>query len=754
MSKHESFPDTSEATLVDLQFDDPKLNEYFAGSKEDAPETEPTNKEIAPTDGSSSEQTPALKQYQTERTAWKAARDNYTEAKNEYETRLTEYYKNYSDKGVFGRSTQKLSEWWKGQPEDLTELEADFKTARGEYASSLEAVMHSRSQTDGNNQEFNVTEHSTKNAFAQKFVLNPRRDQVALEKEHLVNTETAERAQQVLQTLSKHKWTIRIGMVTATGVAVGSGAGIIAGLGAASYRAARIVGGMAGGVAGAKFGDKLGRERVAAAKENLAQTQEDTILEYTTENIDQLESALVNAEQTVDAKEQQRKFAIIAGAIAGGGSLANLDRIAGAAGDALVSPAAASTADLEALSEAPTRGDLLRSTETDPGMSEDHWAKAVIEEPTADPEAEKIAAETMDALKSTDPEAREIAAETMRVLEETRPEIMIGDHMIESGDTLWHITKDSYSDHLEGLTNAQKNQVLDAVFDDLRKDPDLTKSLGIRSGNIDLIYPQDTLKMSLLDELVEEKITALNETGSVSDVSETATEASKVTASANPDGHTPHIPEPANATSGAITSVSSELQDGDLTPEITTTQSEPGVETVKTVGHDVKITNTTNAPSETILNVNTEELRAYQAAMAEHTRFYETRGAEVFGSEDAFKAAKLEAIEEIVGEQPKSWGGGDRFNPVYERIKLASLKVLAESGIADVQYLDRGAANQFLAALGLDQSNSNFQDLQRWHEFYKDAIKPSSLRTDGIVIKPNMTFDHLFMQYVIANNNR
>lgn len=846
MSKHESFPDVSEATpveAVDMKFDDPKLQEYFGGPKTEAEATEVSDtpeKTVPNTPEKPQEESAAELQYKVERSAWKQAKANYAEAKDSYETRLTEYYKNYSDKGIFGRGTQKFGEWWNGKPEDLQDLESEFKNARGAYALSLENVLGSRGESSEQNNNFDKTALDSKKAFAQKFVLNPRKDQIELQKEHLVDTKTAERATALLQTLSKHKWAVRVGVVTATGVAVGTGAGLAAGLGAAGYRAARMAGGVAGGVIGAKIGDRIGREGIEVAKENLTKTQEDTVAEFTVENIDKLETALVDAENTVDKKEQQRKYAIIAGAIVGGGSLANLDRITDAAGEAIASPAYASIPDepvessgvslydlkdkIKEIPNEPTLPETAPATdgasETEIGALSADTLKA-LEDARTDAEAKEIAEEAMHVLEETrvpgaDAEADAIAAEAMRILEETRPEINIGDHMVAEGDTLWKITKESFARQLEGLSEAQKNQVLDAVFDDLRKDPALATQLGIKSGNIDLIYPQDNLKMSVLESLVDEKVVAIgspeavpagsyvvekndnlwnitkeNFSGKLASLSE-ADRNNVLSAVFDDLRKNPELTESLGIRSGNIDLIYPDdtlkislleplleeklaaLENGTMTAptevtptEVTEPAIRPAIEAETTPKTEpVRVAENTAGDTEIRprvfemedgrKGVLTEELRAFQGSHAEYTKFFESKGAEVFGSERAFDAAQKAAVEEIVGKQPRTFSitGNKVLNPVYERVKMIPLQVLKENGALSAQQLDRGMAMRMLPQMGLDATEANYVDLQKWHAFYKDAMRSGNLQAEGIVIKPNMTFEHLFMQYIIANHNR
>lgn len=750
MSKFERIdPTAGEPVKAELDFADPELREAF--STED-PEAVGEAFESA---------------YRERLSEWRVAKAEYHAAKTAYETRLAEYYRNYSDKSIFGRSSQRLSEWWSGQPEDLTALEAEFKAARSAYAEGLQDVLAARGEQRIENVNFDASSTQTRSAFAQRFILEPKQDRLKVEKEHLHAAETVEHAQQILQTLQKHKWTVRVGAVTATGLLVGSGAGVAAGMAAGGVKAGRIALGAIGGTIGARIGDRIGREGVEDANAGLERTQREALEQFSVADIDRLETALLDAQSTVDTKERAHKYKVIAGALIGGGSLANLDSI----GDVMVSEAHA------AIPDDPFHGtgdnSLAGSIDAEVNAGLDAQAA------TADAEAEALAAETMEALRDTTP---------------------VADHTIERGDVLWNITKESYAHQLEGLSETQQNQVLDAVFDRLRADPALTEALGVKSGNIDLIYENDVLHMSTISDLVAtemDRLSAPIPEGAAEVASgDTLWHLTKDAYAEQLEGlsHTqqnqvldgvfdavrsdPRLIEELGVESGNIDLIRpNEVMHLDRLAELIdrevarvtdgATPSDGAAPTAEILregptdmehleptevverGETVDAPRASADPALAETDVITAAERAEAVATLELPEALAETVLQRYGTAEAFQAAKLAAIEDIVGEQPPTWGGGERFNPMFEKIKRIPLSALAENGLDEIPRLEQPNIDQFLSRAGMDLSDSNRVDLQTWHGFYRDLIQPEQLKALGISVTPEMTFNHLFTEYVL-----
>lgn len=825
MSKFESI-NSPEATPVEAepQFSDPALQEAFASKNE-------TTSEEAEVDFETS--------YREQLTSWREAKAEYQAQKSAYNERLADYYQDYSKKSIFGRGSQKLGEWWNGQPDDLTSMEEAYKSTRSKYAQELQEILHTRGELRDSNVDFDTENTQTKTAFAEKFILRPKAEQLAVEKEHLLDSETVEQAQKVLQTLAKHKWTIRVGAVTVAGVVVGSGAGAIAGLGAAGFRAARIAGGVAGGTIGAHIGNRSGTKDVEAAQQKLTEAEVNSIESFSVTNIDALESALTKAEETVDASERTRKYKIIAGALLGGGSLANIDNIL----ESTVSTAEAQTVETVDLPLDAEPSNTMMENPHLRAMFDENLARAAADaevtetppvETTDEPEIDfSLPLETEPsntmmenphlremfdrniAAAAAEAEAGEIAAEAMEVLQETAPEaVPVGDHVVEGGDTLWKITGESFADQLEGLSETQQNQVLDAVFDDLRQNPDLVRELGIRSGNVDLIYPQDTLQMSLLSDLVAEKILEYGpstepstaEAGSVAVESKdtlwdiTAQEYQEELSSLTEEQKNqtlsnvmqriqaePAVMEQLGISSGNVDTIfagEDRLQMDILQPIVAeeATRVLEGVSTIEPASPSEAVVSTPEPVATTELeDTPAPEVTPTTQAVAEDAietseqppvRNEISREAiataslelglppsiaqealRVFGTTEAFAAAKLDAIEDLVGEQANSWGGGERFNPVFEALKGIPLQTLQENNLHLATQLEQPYIDQFLGRMNMDLTDTNRHDLQIWHSFYRDSIQPNRLEALELEVTPTSTVDDLFSKYVIRTAN-
>jgi len=78
-------------------------------------------------------------------------------------------------------------------------------------------------------------------------------------------------------------------------------------------------------------------------------------------------------------------------------------------------------------------------------------------------------------------------------------------YTVEKGGNLWKITEKMFPDSFDGLSQAEQSQRLSAVMSIVQKSPELLEASGIKSGNVDLIYPGDTLNLepikSILDSL-------------------------------------------------------------------------------------------------------------------------------------------------------------------------------------------------------------------------------------------------------------
>ncbi len=100
-------------------------------------------------------------------------------------------------------------------------------------------------------------------------------------------------------------------------------------------------------------------------------------------------------------------------------------------------------------------------------------------------------------------------------LNEATPALAPSVYEVKSGDTLWKIMENKYADSvLKDLSAAEKNRVLDALFDKARADTALRESIGLNpraGGDIDKLWPGDKLNTTGLEAELK-KIVAGTET--------------------------------------------------------------------------------------------------------------------------------------------------------------------------------------------------------------------------------------------------
>lgn len=78
------------------------------------------------------------------------------------------------------------------------------------------------------------------------------------------------------------------------------------------------------------------------------------------------------------------------------------------------------------------------------------------------------------------------------------------EYQVQKGDTIWDILKSenrANSPEFSKLSNAEQNVVLDKLLEKVRINPELAKTLGLKSGvDIDLIYPGENIKLADLNQ--------------------------------------------------------------------------------------------------------------------------------------------------------------------------------------------------------------------------------------------------------------
>ena len=760
-----------------------------------------------------------LEAYRAARGEWLTSKGLYSKAQLEYQAALRRYNEDYSEKGIIGRAIQAGTKYFSesGLQKELKDKKEAFRSARLENAKQLQRVMSLRADVHEEYNDFDKTNHDTKVAFARKFITKPLAEELTINQESLKSTKSIEMSRRVMAKLGKHKWAVRIGSVTLTGIgaglAAGSGVALAAGGAAAALKALRVAGGVAGGIGGAKAGNWLGEKLTKDSDAQIASAEQTIQSNFNVESIDVLEKILTDANQSKENRENARKALTAIGAIVGGAGLAGL---AGFSDSAEAATASAS----ENIN--PIKPIAASTPDTTPTPANDAVGGEATISPEAPPKTTGVPTETpvevnitapAESLTEASPTEVNITAPAESLLE-ADPLI----HTVEKGDTLWAITKDTFGEKLSHLNNAEKNLILREVFVDAQKNPELLKELGVSSGNINLIYPDEKLNLEAIDSLVDDKVAALK-AGTLTVEKVSATAASEALRTEN--FKAPHMVPVENMSPTDIRHISQSPYESPVKETILTSvkdinhspnfapvenmsptgqesigriYGEDGIErTIKTTdygpGHtrteisevgpnsvnyehsETKITDTRSGGGQKFGPV--PDYRSAEPAPVEGSVRTDMELVRIshkldlptpltqsvideFGSVEAFKAVKIAAIEDIAGPQPSSWFGGEKFEPVFEKIKTIPLEgtVLPNGvkipGIAELANTGTGQRIAYLNLLGMDQSASNLTALNNWVAHYQEMTASTSRNGFGLTHTPNTTYNELFTKYILA----
>lgn len=139
--------------------------------------------------------------------------------------------------------------------------------------------------------------------------------------------------------------------------------------------------------------------------------------------------------------------------------------------------------------------DLLR---VDPEVNVDEVSVDREVSPAVPPE-DTSEATSMDTVGETAPETSptpEVAKENI--------------YTVQRGDNLWKIAAQYFEEELKNVPPEQYNIVLDKVFDNIESSAELKQSLGIKSGDIDLIYPNEQLNLTAVGEEIKRVLAETN----------------------------------------------------------------------------------------------------------------------------------------------------------------------------------------------------------------------------------------------------
>ncbi len=257
------------------------------------------------------------KLYRKERTEALAARKNFKVVEKAYNDQMKQFIADQSKfdrvkdgvRTLFGRKTT--------LPPELQALQNEYQEKRQSYVSEFGEALRVRGTLDGN-REFSMASDSAKMAFARKFILKPRSEQLAYEASLAMEREKASRVAKVMGVMKKHKGTTRvIGLTIAVGLGAFSGGSIGAGLGAARFATSLVVGAAVGGGVYQRMSN-----RVEKATENKKLATEALTTNFTVADLNTLEAELLQAEENEKRASYLRTAATI-GAGAGVGFAAS-----------------------------------------------------------------------------------------------------------------------------------------------------------------------------------------------------------------------------------------------------------------------------------------------------------------------------------------------------------------------------------------------------------------------------------------------
>lgn len=558
------------------------------------------------------------------------AKKNFKVKDREYKESLKAYYEDKNKDATWRakfrnglEDAQKVFGINPELPPALQAMKDESRRLRSLYVGSLVEALKERGEREGN-KEFYIENDQTKVAFGRKFILAPNQEILALQERNVLSPEVKARLNRVMQTMAKHKWATRIGIVTAAGVAAGlTGGAVLAGAG---FQASKMAISAALGAGAGYRANRIMQTKV----DNASQAFDKKSKEFNLANLDVFETELLKAQSDIKSAKTRQKVATIGAAVIAGGaagfSLSSVDvdgylpqsreglskeavgRIVSdeiAASEVVeqsvptvepvpvvVEPTVAVEKNVEVVPEKIDGINIERFTIPFYGNSGERLFETVISDIKIEGSfaAGELTAETRLALEkhiklSMDdalhahpyiPEEKLEADVLAKVqakfgtapwfadagitkidikgmsLEEyfpraTAPALDIAEHpipggnkievgigssdnvyteaapvrnevavsvergpstyVVQKGDTLSEITEKRFAEQLKDIPVEKRGVLLDELFRNIQADADLRNSLGIRSGDIDLIYANEKLNL----DGVEAELTRLVE---------------------------------------------------------------------------------------------------------------------------------------------------------------------------------------------------------------------------------------------------
>jgi hypothetical protein len=493
-----------------------------------------------------------------------AAKEDFRKKEKTYQENLKKHYENQSLLNKAFGGTRKIFGLKPKLPIELEKLEAEYKQAKKIYAYKLNEALKMRGLANVGNKEFIAGSDTSKRAFGKKFILNPYQELLSIQESVIASQEAKSRFKRILGLIGKHKKLTRtVGLLAAASIGAAGGGLIGGGLAATRWAVSTF-----GGATAAGYTAK--RMQTGVEKDTLkSQFAKNAALEsFTIEDLDNLDSAILNADQEKEIAEMRQKAFVIGTAVAVGG-------VAGFGTSYIpdMVPNVASSGAGSVAENVPARPGILNGDEVLPtkpnitpivlketsipyhGLNDGSGEyqtvlsdvkivgefKADSLTPAQQLELNKLIKLSADDLLSAHPKMSESVLETeifeklqnkfgkevwwkeanvsrvdigsievkpapgfenptQSVSEVETVEKVAYEYLVKKDDTLWAIVEKQFSEDLKDLPAAKKMEILDRLFERVEGDPELKASLNLKSGDIDLIYPNEKLNLGGIDK--------------------------------------------------------------------------------------------------------------------------------------------------------------------------------------------------------------------------------------------------------------
>ncbi len=271
---------------------------------------------------------------------WRDKQAAYNEA---YEN----YILNQQENSLWAKTKRAFSSKREELPEDLQALDAEYKTARRNYAGLLDKALQERQKErfekglfnkdgeqvgqqlegDALKEKLSQGVESLRAGMAQRFVINAAEERLNIEKKSLP-TATNRILGKIGGFLNKNKkLSAGLGLAATIGLGVATGGGLVTTLRAINKGAYLATGSQIPGLAmmtgniGALVGNVLGRtigeKNLSQKRSTLAGKESLSKKSYSLDSMNQMEADVLQAKRSVKTAENIKKAAIVGGSIAG-----------------------------------------------------------------------------------------------------------------------------------------------------------------------------------------------------------------------------------------------------------------------------------------------------------------------------------------------------------------------------------------------------------------------------------------------------